>query len=122
MEGSIQVTAYVFDNTGNQLLRTEELGIPMPAIFIPAKAPILSLAINSKILYGDNFSEECYVAETVDELYEMANGGGVPGVPILAIDTIPSIRVPVGTAFGSINFSDYDLDTVISIAVMPILF
>lgn len=43
------------------------------------------------------------------------SGGDTPDTPILAIASIPSARVPEGTDFASINFSDYNLDEVLAI-------
>jgi lysophospholipase L1-like esterase len=44
---------------------------------------------------------------------DFISGSGEPETtPLEGIKSIPTIFVPVGTAFGSINFSDYDLDEV----------
>lgn len=69
-KNQLSVTAHIFDNTGSVYLRTEEMIIPLPAIFITCKSPRDDMDIKTKIIYGaeSGFYEEIYVEESVDEL------------------------------------------------------
>lgn len=73
----LSITAHIFDNTGSVYLRTEDMIIPLPALFIPCKSPRDDMNINSKIVYGHDAGhiEEIYVEETIDELDDLVASG-----------------------------------------------
>lgn len=73
----LSITAHIFDNTGSIYLRTEDVIIPLPALFIPCNSPRADIDIRTKIVYGHDsgFVEEIYVEETIDELDELVDAG-----------------------------------------------
>ena len=83
-KNQLLVTAYIFDNTGNVYLRTEEMVIPLPALFIKSNDPIGDTLVKSKILYGPDYTEIAYVEETIDELNALLQGDQVDGEWLLA--------------------------------------
>lgn len=72
----IEITVYIFDTVGSLFLRTEVRGISLPIQVVSSRSSINYPLVNSKILYGENFQEEVYVAETAEQIADLINGGG----------------------------------------------
>lgn len=71
---ALSIDVYFFDSVGNQFVRKETIGIPLPAQFVPCSpGPDGQMSVYSKILYGTNFQQEAYVAQTVSELAVLVN-------------------------------------------------
>jgi len=71
----ISTTVYHFNSAGNAFVKTEVLGIPTPAMVVPASSPDPKVYCYSKLItqpYGPN-PKEYYTAESVASLISKQN-------------------------------------------------
>ncbi len=74
IRNSFVVDVYYFSSIGNAFVRRQPENIPLPAKWQPCgPGPDGAMRVYSKILYGTNFQQEAYVAQTVAQLEVLAN-------------------------------------------------
>lgn len=69
----ITIDVYHFNSVGNAFTGKETKLIPMPILSERSSGPDGQNRVKSKILYGENYQQEVYVGQSVEELATLIN-------------------------------------------------